>query len=117
MAKKRKISEMIWEFAGDFIRIGPTLEQRQIRLNAACSAWNITCNPSGRRQKLLDDYMHKYQHYNPHVSQADCAAIRSDIEKLIQGKTERFPADLRQIFGAQLLRKRDKDRIEVVSGR
>ena len=39
-----KISQSLWEFAGDFIRMGDTLEQRQSYLNAACSAWNIACN-------------------------------------------------------------------------
>lgn len=51
--RKRKISELIWEFAGDFIRRGETLEQRQSLLNAACSAWNMACNP-GVLSKALD---------------------------------------------------------------
>ena len=44
-ASKQKVSEMIWEFAGEFIKSGRTLEEKQNRLNAACSAWNIACNP------------------------------------------------------------------------
>ncbi len=31
--RKRRISEMIWEFAGDFIRMSETVEQRQSFLN------------------------------------------------------------------------------------
>jgi hypothetical protein len=40
--QKRKVSEIIWEFAGDFIRMGDTLEEKHSLLNAACSAWSRT---------------------------------------------------------------------------
>lgn len=58
--QKRKISEMIWEFAGDFIRMGETPEQRQSHLSAACSAWNIACNPTAL-EKGLDQYVCEYR--------------------------------------------------------
>ena len=51
---KRKISEMICEFAGDFIRLGKNHEHKQCLLNAACTAWNIACVPAHNRQKALD---------------------------------------------------------------
>ena len=31
----------MWKFAGEFIKSGKTLEEKQNRLNAACTAWNI----------------------------------------------------------------------------
>jgi len=112
--RKRRISEMIWEFAGDFIRMAETLEQRQSLLNAACSAWNMACNPPALG-KALDQYMREYQRFNPNADRAALAGVRSDMEKLIQKKLEMFPEDLRQIVGAQLVRVGDKDRIEAVS--
>jgi len=45
---KRKISEMIQEFAGDFIRLGKTPEDKQNYLNGACVAWNIASAPAER---------------------------------------------------------------------
>ena len=48
-----KISQSLWEFAGDFIQIGDTLEDRQNRLNAAASAWNMACNTPELREKHL----------------------------------------------------------------
>ena len=112
--QKRKISEMIWEFAGDFIRMAETPEQRQSQLNAACSAWNIACNPPAQG-KALDQYMREYERLNAHADRASLADVRSDLEKLIQKKLEMFPGDLRQIVGAQLVPLGGKDRIEVVS--
>ena len=37
---KRKMSEMISEMAAGFLGVGDTIEERQNRLNAACTAWN-----------------------------------------------------------------------------
>lgn len=113
--QKRKISEMIWEFAGDFIRLGTSPKHRQIRLNAASSAWNIACNQLQPRQKLLDRYMVAYLGINPDTDPGNAAAIRSDMEKLVDRKLKLFPTDLRQIVNAQLVPMGDKDRIEVVS--
>jgi len=105
---------MIWEFAGDFIRMAETPEQRQSHLNAACSAWNIACNPTAL-EKVLDRYVCEYQQLNANANPADLTGVRSDMKKLIQRKREMFPGDLRQIVGVQLVRVGDKDRIEAVS--
>ena len=112
--QKRRISEMIWEFAGDFIRMAETPEQRQNHLNAACSAWNMASNPPVRG-KVVDQYMREYERLNAHADRASLADVRSDLEKLIRRKLEMFPGDLRQIVDAQLVRVGDKDRIEAVS--
>ena len=34
--RKRKISDLIWEFGGDFIRMAETVEDRKSPLNAVC---------------------------------------------------------------------------------
>ena len=112
--RKRKISDMIWEFAGDFIRMADTVEERQSLLNAACSAWNMACNPAALG-KALDQYMREYQRFNSNADQTELAGVRSNMEKLTQKKLEMFPGDHRQIVGAQLVRVGDKDRIEVMS--
>lgn len=114
---RRKLSELVCEFAGDFIGMANSPEQRQNHLNAACSAWNIACNPPEQRQKILDRYLTEYLRYNPHTDPANAAAIRSDMEKLIAQKLKLFPKDKRQILNAQLVSMGDQDRIEVVSAR
>ena len=112
--RKRKISDMIWEFAGDFIRMAETVEERQSLLNAVCTAWNMACNPAALG-KALDQYMREYQRFNSNADQTELAGVRSNMEKLTQKKLEMFPGDLRQIVGAQLMREVDNDRIEVMS--
>ena len=89
--QKPKMSEMISEFAGDFIRLGKTPEEKQNYLNGACVAWNVASAPPERRKKLLDH--------------------------LIEAKLKMFPHDLRQIVSATYIRTKEGDRIEVASAR
>ena len=42
---KRKPSEMISEIGATFISAGKTLTERQNRLTAVCSDWNIIVDP------------------------------------------------------------------------
>jgi len=112
---KRKISEMILEFAGDFLNLGKTQEHKQCLLNAACSAWNIACIPADNRQNALDRYMTEYQRLNPQMDEAGYVDARSDMENLIQVKLKLFPMDLRQIVNARFVRVGDQDRLEAAA--
>lgn len=113
----QKISAMVWEFAGEFIRLGETLEDKQNLLNAACSAWNIACNPPRARENLLKQYLKSYQSHNPNATDEQLSDIRSDMEKLVQNKLSLFPATQKPIVGAHISRVAGKDRIDVVSAR
>ena len=50
-----KASEMIIAFAGDFIGTGDSMEQRQSRLNAVCTARNIANLPKHQRRRALQN--------------------------------------------------------------
>ncbi|MHB0961087.1 MAG: hypothetical protein ACYC0X_21775 [Pirellulaceae bacterium] len=114
---RRKISEIIWEFAGDVIRAGDSPEERQSILNAACSAWSIACNPPEMRKLHLDHYLREYRRFNLSADEEQLAFVRSNMEKLIERKLEKYPTDLRQIVGARIFTSGDKDRIEIMSAR
>ena len=106
---------MIWEFAGEFISLGSTLEDKQNRLNAACSAWNMACNLPEVLNKSLAQYIESYKSYNPNESDEEIAAIRSDMEKLIQNKLRLFPDVHKQIVSVQITQEAEEDRIDVAS--
>ena len=116
-SSKQKISEMIWEFAGEFIKSGRTLEEKQNRLNAACSAWNIACNPPDVWDRGLDQYVEGYKSHNPEWSDGEISGIRSTMAKLTQNKRRLFPAVHKQIVGATITQVAGEDRIDVVSVR
>jgi hypothetical protein len=112
---KRKMSEMISEMAAYFIGVGKTPEEKQNRLTAACSAWNMACGAPDVRQKQLDLYLEGYQEFNPAISPGDLAKIRSDMESLIERKVQMFPEDQRQIVSAKVIMVGKDYRIEVAS--
>lgn len=113
--RPRKMSEVISEMAAGFLGVGDTIGERQNRLNAACSAWNMACGSPDVRQRQLDQYMDGYQRFNPGTSLNDLADIRKDMESLIGRKLQMFPDDLRQIVSAKVVMFGKNYRIEVAS--
>jgi hypothetical protein len=112
---KRKMSEMISEMAGNFIGVGKSAEEKQSRLTAACSAWNMACGSLEVRQQQLEQYVEGYRRFNPATSPDDLAKIRKDMEALIERKLQMFPDDQRQIVSAKVVVVGKDFRIEVAS--
>ncbi len=112
---RRKMSDMISEMAASFIGVGKTPEEKQSRLTAACSAWNMACGSPDARRQQLEQYVEGYQRFNPATSPSDLTGIRSDMESLIGRKLELFPLDQRQIVSARVMMVGDDFRIEVAS--
>lgn len=115
--RKQKMSEIIWEYAGYFISMGDTSQDKESRLNAACSVWNIACSLPEAREKGLDHYMREYRRFNPDTDEEQLVDIRKDVEKLFDRKLEMFPDDFRQIVGARICKLGDEDRLEIMSAR
>ncbi len=112
---KRKLSEMISEMAAQFISVGKTPEEKQSRLTAACSAWNMACGSPEVRQRQLEQYKEGYLRFNPATSPSDLANILKDMELLIERKLKMFPDDKRQIVSARVVMVGNDYRIEVAS--
>jgi len=113
---KRKMSEMISEMAAGFLDVGDSVRQRQNRLNAACTAWNMACKSPKARQRQLEQYSKEYFRVNPATTPIDLADIVKDLESLVERKLKMFPDDLRQVVNATVVKIGDDYRIEVVSG-
>ncbi len=114
-SSKRKISEMISEMAVGFLGVGDTIGERENRLNAACSAWNIACASPEVRAPQLAQYADNYLQYNSGTSPSNLADIIKDMELLIERKLELFPDDHRQIVNARILKVGSEYRIEIAS--
>ena len=83
--------------------MGKTAAEKQRCLTAACSAWNMACGSSEVRQRQLEQYVERYQRFNPATSPDDLAKIRKDMETLIERKLQMFPEDRRQIVSAKVV--------------
>ena len=112
---KRKMSEMISAMAAGFLGVGDTIGERQNRLNAACSAWNMACGSPEVRQRQLEQYKEGYLRFNPATSPGDLANILKDMELLIERKLKMFPDDKRRIVSARVVKVGNVYRIEVAS--
>ena len=112
---KRKMSEMISEMAAGFLGVGDTIGERQNRLNAACTAWNMACGSPEVRQRQLEQYKEGYLRFNPGTSPSDLANILKDMELLIERKLRMFPDDKRQIVSARVVMVGNDYRIEIAS--
>jgi hypothetical protein len=114
---KRKMSEMISEMAAGFLAVGDTTGERQNRLNAACTAWNIACGSPEVRRRQLEQYQGGYLRFNPATSAIDLANILKDMESLIERKLKMFPDDHRQVVSARVVMAGKTFRIEVASAK
>ena len=106
---------MISEMAAGFLGVGDTIGERQNRLNAACSAWNMACGSPEVRQRQLEQYKEGYLRFNPATSPGDLANILKDMELLIERKLKMFPDDKRRIVSARVVKVGNVYRIEVAS--
>ena len=95
-----KMSELIGEYASDYINMGETTEERQSYLNGACSAWNIAVLPDHLREEALRRNIAEYKRTNPGVDDADDLA--DDLRKLIQKKLQMFPGVKKVIIDASI---------------
>ncbi len=111
------MSEMVSEIGAAFISVGKTLAERQNRLTAVCSAWNMACAPPANRQQQLQQFADSYRRFNPAISPDDLALIVKDMETLIERKLKLFPDDRRQIVDARVVPVGADFRIEVASAR
>lgn len=95
-----KMSELIRQYASDYINMGETTEERQSYLNSACSAWNIAVLPEPLREEAIRRNIEEYKRINPGIDDAD--NLTYDLRKLIQKKLQMFPGVKKVILDATI---------------
>ena len=111
--KNLKMSEMILDYAADFIELGDTIDQKQSYLNTACVAWNISLMTEKKRQKAVKQFIEQYKADNPGIE--DTQSVRHDVELLIKEKLRLYPNEKRSIMTAKITDDGDKERIIIAS--
>ena len=92
---KIKMSELISEYASDYINMGEDTEERQNYLNGACTAWNINNLDEKYREGALRRVIESYKRMNPGID--DVENFEHDLRILIQKKLEMFP-DIKKVI-------------------
>jgi hypothetical protein len=76
------MSELIGEYASDYINMGETTEERQSFLKGACTAWNLAILPEHSREEAIRRVIEGYKRVNPGID--DSRDFEHDLRVLIQ---------------------------------
>ena len=95
ISPKIKMSELISEYASDYLNMGEDTEERQNYLNGACTAWNIAILDEDHREGALRGAIDAYKKMNPGTD--DVENFEHDLRILIQKKLETFP-DIKKVL-------------------
>lgn len=114
-SEMKKISEMVLDFAGDYIALGDNIEEKQQYLNSAVSAWNIACLDEKARKRSIKKYMAEYRKLNPKQSERDFRDVEEDLRLLIKQKEKVYPEVRVQIVDAHIKEINGKNHVTVAS--
>lgn len=114
-SRKKKISEMVGDFAGDYISLGDDIQEMQQYLHAAVSAWNIACLDKRDRVRLIKSYMKNYRKMNPEQNKRVYKGVEDDLRLLIKQKIKLYPDVEVQIVDAKIEEIDGKTHIKVAS--
>ena len=114
-SEMKKISEMVLDFAGDYIAMGEDIEEKQQYLNSAVSAWNIACLDEKARKRSIKKYMAEYRKLNPKQSERDFRDVEEDLRLLIKQKEKLYPEVRVQIVDAHIKEINGKNHVTVAS--
>ena len=112
---KPKLSAMVLGFAGDYIAMGESIEEKQEYLTGAVSAWNIACLDKKVRNQTIKRYMVEYRKLNPSHSKQDFRDVEENLRLLIQQKDKLYPSVRIQIANAHIEQINGKDHVTVMS--
>jgi len=99
---KSKVSEMILDYANDFIGMGQGDDEKQIYLDFACIAWNISLLPKHEREEFTNIFISDYKDNNPNAHNIYCDKIYENIMILIKKKDAFYPDVKIHIVSAEI---------------
>jgi hypothetical protein len=105
-----KMSELISEYAADYISMGEDSEERQSYLNGACTAWNIANLDEKDREGAIRKTVEGFKKINPGAD--DVEDFEQNLRKLIQKKLEMFP-DIKKIIVDAKIEPIDKTKFQI----
>jgi len=107
---------MVLKVAGGYIDLGETTEERENYLRSACSAWNIACLPTLKRESAIERYVEEYKKINK-ADATDCKALEENLILLIEQKDKLYPDVNVQIVGSRIENINGRNHVIVVSAK
>jgi hypothetical protein len=100
------MSEIISEYAGEFLSGGADLNEKQNHLNCACTAWNIALCPKKEIEQKINEVVSYYGKNNPGVN--DSSNYRHNLKQLIERKIELYP-DVRKTVVEAIIKEHNRN--------
>ena len=113
--RNKKASEMIMRIASGYIAMGDSIDKKQSNLNLACTAWNISLLPVGKRINKINDYIDSVRRVNSGISEEDYNGILCNLKILINDKLKYYPNVNRRMLGAKIIIIDGKEHVTVLS--
>jgi len=107
---------MVLKVAEGYIDLGETTEEIENYLRSACSAWNIACLPTLKRESAIERYVEEYKKINK-ADATDCKALEENLRLLIEQKDRLYPDVNVQIVGSRIENINGRNHVIVVSAR
>ena len=94
------MSEILLEYASDYIGMGVTLEEKGHYLNSAILAWNLSLLPEGEREKQKQASLKKLEALNPGSKNVEI--LKHNLAILVEKKLTEFPEIKKLILSADI---------------
>jgi hypothetical protein len=104
--KKLSMSEIISEYAAEFIAGGNDINEKQNYLNCACTAWNISLYPVNLIEQKINKVVTDYEKNNPGTN--DSKKYRHNLKQLIERKIELYP-DVRKTVVEAIIKEHNRN--------
>lgn len=94
------MSEILLEYASDYIGMGVTLEEKGHYLNSAIMAWNLSLFPEGEREKQKQATLKRLEELTP--GSKNLEILKHNLAILIKKKLTQFPEIKELILNAEI---------------
>ena len=94
------MSQILLEYASDYISMGSTLQQKQAYLDSAVLAWTLSLLPEREREEQMHARVKELEALNPGSKNMDI--LRHNLPILIERKLAKFPQIKKLIINAQI---------------
>lgn len=98
----RKVSEMLNQYAGDFISLGVDLEEKKSQLDCVVLAWNLALFDEETRNKHIQYAITYLREKEPDFEESEYEEFENNIKTLIDKKNMLFPNEKKFIVSADI---------------
>lgn len=110
---RSKMSAILSRYASGYIGMGVTLEAKQLYLESAILAWNLSLLPEGERERQLEASIRKLESLNP--GSKDIESLKHNLAILIERKVTEFADIKKLVLNAQISIVDGRETLTVVS--